>query len=215
MLSISDRCPQAVGDKARELHQAHADSPIAVAVIQRLTADPKMERVWKELAKQRRKKHQRTGRPHHELTEKFAPIGYDKAVTGLLEHAFNLGRLTLMLPSPDQPMRPFEALAKEIRDRAKRLKGRDQASQIIRRRLQAEADAYERVTVAAYDPAEAIAGEIAFCLQSVFGRSMYGVTAAITNVITEQNITDLMVRNWTRRAARRSSKLDPAKNCTI
>jgi hypothetical protein len=155
-------CPSFVPDhiaaKARELREAHADSPIAAAVIERLTTDPRMRRVWDELAKQRRKEHRRTGEPLYKVAGRFASAGINEqaAAVGLLEHAFNHGRLTLMLPQADQPDRPFEGLAKKLRDLAPQ--GKDQASQTIAKRLRAEADVCEGVTVAAYDPAEAIAG---------------------------------------------------------
>jgi hypothetical protein len=206
-------CPSFVRDhiaaKARELRQAHADSPIAVAVIERLTTDPRMRRVWDELTKQRRKEHRRTGEPLHKVAQRFASAGIDEraAATGLLEQAFNHGRLTLMLPQADQPDRPFEVVAKTLRDVA-RQQGRDQASQTLAKRLEAEADAIEGIIVAAYDPAEAIAGGIAFYLQSVFGSPMYKTTAIIASVITKREITERKVRTWVGHKARSH----PAKN---
>jgi hypothetical protein len=194
-LLIPEWVPDDIATKARELHQAHAECPIARAVIERLTTDPRMRRVWDELAKQRREKHQRTGEPHHKLAERFASIGQDKAIAGLFEFAVTMGRGTLMLPPPDQPDRPYEALAKKLRGLAKE-QGRDRVSQIIAKRLDAEADAIERITVAAYNPPEAIASEIAGWLQSVFGSPMYGTTAIMASVITGCDITDRKVRTW-------------------
>ena len=205
-------CPSFVPDhiaaKARELRQAHADSPIAVAVIERLATDPRMRRVWGELAKQRRKEHRQTGEPLYKVAERFALTGIDEraAAIGLLELAFNHGRLTLMLPQADQPDRPFEGLAKKLRESAP--EGRDQASLTIAKHLRATADACEGITVAAYDPAEAIAGAIAHFLQSVFGSPMITTTATIVRVITQREIPNRQVRTWVKRIPRSH----PAKN---
>lgn len=200
--------PDHIATKACELRQEHAGSPIAIAVIERLTTDPRMQRVWGQLAKQRRKKHRRTGAPLHKVTERFASVGIDQqaAAVGLLEQAFNLGRLTLALPQADQPDRPFDELAKKLRKLAPQ--GKDRASQTIAMHLRAVAAICEGVTVAAYGPAEAIAGEIAGFLLSVFGTPMFTTTAIVVRVIMQREIPDRKVRTWLERI-RRSH---PAKN---
>jgi hypothetical protein len=166
-----------------------------------------MRRVWGQLTKQRRKKYLRTGEPLHKVTERFASIGIDEqaAAVGLLEHAFNQGRLTLMLPQADRPDRPLEAAAKVLRDFARRQR-KDRAGQARAKRYQAAADTCAGITLAAYDPAKAIAGEIARFLQSVFGSPMYKTTAIIASVITECEITDREVRTWVKALSH------PAKN---
>jgi hypothetical protein len=177
-----------IAAKARELHQAHSHSAIAVAVIERLATDPRMQRVWDEFAKRKRsrdKKQRRTEQPLYRVAERFASAGIDErtAAAGLFEFAVTMGRATLMLPSADAPERPWEGTAKAVRDVAKQLGG-DHISQIIARRLRREADAYERITVTAYNPPKAIALEIAGWLENVFGSPMYGITAI--SVITER-----------------------------
>jgi hypothetical protein len=194
-LSIPDSVPDHIAAKARELHEAHNDSAIAVNLIEQLVADARMQRVWLELAKRNRK-----------VAEQFASAGIndEAAATGLLEFVFNLGRLTLMLPPADKPAQPFAELAQRLREKAEGL-GRDQASQAIAMRLRAEADAYEQITAAAYNSAENIAVQIARWLKSVFGISMYKITAILTSVITGCKISERKVRTWVT-ADRRNSE---------
>ena len=161
------------------------------------------------LAKQRRKEHQQTGEPRYKVAERFALTGIDEraAAVGLLEQAFNLGRLTLALPQANQPTRPLEAAAKMLRDFARR-QSRNRAGQARAKRYQAAADTCAGITLAAYNPAEAIAVEIAGFLQSVFGSPMYKTTAIVAGVITEREIPDREVRTWVERIPRSH----PAKN---
>jgi hypothetical protein len=189
-LRVSPAVPDHVAAKARELYRTYrGHSTVAAQLIERLM-DDRMQGVWKYV-----------DRCDKQIDGKFAVKGIDKkaAEIGLLEFAFNLGRLTLALPGLiDPPDAPFSGLAKDIKDRADQLSGNDAASRAIRRRLYAEADAYAQITVAAYDPPKAIAREIAGWLRAVFGESMYGITATITNVILppEYEISERRVRTW-------------------
>lgn len=194
-LLIPDWCPKQIGDKARELHRLHSGSPIAVAVIERLTTDRRMRRVWDELTKERRENHRRTGKPLHKLAGKFDFIGHDSAVAGLFEFAANIGRLTLALPTPDHPDRPFQALADRLKEEAKRL-GNDRISKKITKQLLMVAENCEATILAAYNPEKNIAVEVAYWLDTVFGSPKYKTTAIITGVITGRAITDRKVRTW-------------------
>lgn len=190
--------PDQVAAKANKLHQANSNSPIAVALIKRLAGDLRMRRVWEELAKSNRQ----TGEPYHKLTEKFALlVDHNNAVAGLFEFAFNLGNLTAMLPQADNPDRPFQPRAKRLKDEASTL-GRDPSSQIIAGQLLATATYCDGVTVAAYNPDEAMAVRIACWLESVFGSGKLRTTATITSVITGHEVTDRHVRNWLRKLRR-------------
>jgi hypothetical protein len=161
-----------------------------------------MRRVWKELAKLNRQ----TGEPYHKLTEKFAPLGdHDNAVARLFEFAFNLGNLTAMLPQADNPDRPFLRRAKRLKDEASTL-GRDPSSQKIAAQLLATATYCEGFTVAACNPDQAMAVEIARWLGSVFGSPKLKTTATITSVITGHEVTDRDVWNWLRTVSRRSRR---------
>jgi hypothetical protein len=192
-LQIPDWVPDHIAAKALELRQTHADSAIAVDLIERLTNDTRMKRVWSELAKQDRK----AKGPRYRVDTPFASRGIDErnAAAGLLEQAFNIGRLTLMLPSPDRPMRPFVRLAQRLRSEAEGLDG-DYASRMIAAHLQRLAGVCEGITGAAHEPAKAIATEIAHWLRTVFGKRMYGITARITSVIAGQEISERKVRTW-------------------
>jgi hypothetical protein len=200
-LLIPDWCPEHVAGKARELHRRHSKSPLASAVIERLTNDPRMERVWRELAKRSRKEHQPTEEPIHKVTEKFAPVDQKAAVAGFFEQAANLGWLTLSLPQADKPDRPFEDRAKELRDDAEQLMrdvrppeiGQKPAEHLLR-----AAEDLENVTVAVRDPAKAIGSQIALWVKQVFGNPLLKTTATVTIVITGREVTPWMVRNWVR-----------------
>jgi hypothetical protein len=118
-LKIPAWVPDHIAAKARDLRQAHADSAIAVDLIERLTTDALMRRVWGELAKRSRS----TKGPRHKVAAKFVSRGIDErsAAAGLLEFAFNHGRLTLMLPSASNPARQYKARAQKYRDDAEQL----------------------------------------------------------------------------------------------
>jgi hypothetical protein len=192
-LKIPDWVPDHIAAKARDLHQAHADSAIAVDLIERLTTDTRMQRVWAELAKRNRK----TKGLRYNVAARFASHGIDErsAAAGLLEFAFNHGRLTLMLPSADNPARPYNARAQKYRDEAEQL-AHDPGGQGIRQLLLLLARYCDSITYSAHDPSEAIAREIASWLETVFGSPMYNTTATITSVITGQAITERKVRTW-------------------
>jgi hypothetical protein len=198
--------PSYIADKAVELRQAHSDSQIGVDLIDRLAADARMQRVWSELAK----RDSGTKGPRYRVAAKFASHGIDEgsAAVGLLEFAFNLGRLTLTLPSSDNPARPYKVLAQKYRHEAEELAD-DRGGQGIRWRLLALARYCDAITASAHNPSKAIAGEIAGWLETVFGSPMYKTTATITSVITGREITDRKVRTWLT-ADRRNS--EPCQN---
>lgn len=204
--NIPEWVPDYIAAKARELRQAHADSAIAVDLIERLTTDVRMRRVWAELDKRNR----RTKGPRHIVAARFASRGIDErsAAAGLLEFTFDLGRLTLMLPSADNPARPYKARAQKYRDESEQLAD-DPDGQGIRRRLLALAQYCDSITYSAHNPSEAIATEIASWLTTVFGTPMFKITALITGVITRQEISERKVRTWV--AAPFARKSHPAK----
>jgi hypothetical protein len=192
-LKIPGWVPDHIAAKARKLRLAHADSAIAVDLIERLTTDARMRRVWGELAKRSRS----TKGPRHKVVAKFVSRGIDEqsAAAGLLEFAFNHGRLTLMLPSADNPARPYKARAQKYRDEAEQL-AHDPGGQGIRQLLLLLARYCDSITASAHNPSEAIAVEIASWLETVFGSPMYKTTATITSVITGQAVTERKVRTW-------------------
>jgi hypothetical protein len=191
--NIPEWVPDYIAAKARELRQAHADSAIAVDLIERLMTDVRMGRVWAELGKRNR----RTKGPRHNVAARFASRGTDErsAAAGLLEFAFNLGRLTLMLPSTDNPARPYKARAQKYRDEAEQLV-HDRGAQGIRQLLLLLARYCDLITYSAHNPSEAVAVEIAHWLETVFGSPMYKTTATITSVIVGQGISERKVRTW-------------------
>jgi hypothetical protein len=184
--------PDYIAKKARELRDKHSGNPIALAVIERLTTHPNMRTVWKELSKQSREKHQRTGRPLHKLTERFA-TDRNAALANLFEFACNIGRLTLSLPSPHKPERIYKALAQRLRDETKRLTN-DPFAKGIREHLLWLARRCEAITASGHDPSETIAVEMATYLKEVFGSSMHKITAIIASVITGAEINQRRVR---------------------
>src|SRR5262249_11658242 len=99
------------------------------------------------------------------------------------------------------PDRPFLPLAKRLKDEASTL-GRDPSSQTIGEQLLETAKYCEGVTVAAYNPDEAMAVQIALWLESVFGSVKLKTTATIASVITGHELTDRHVRNWLRKLRR-------------
>ncbi len=206
-LQIPDWVPDHVAAKARELHEAHRQSPIAVGVVERLMTDPRMRRVWHELAKRNRRS---KARRHHEIAARFVERGIDEkaAIAGLLEFAFDRGRLTLMLPPGDNPRRPYRARAQRYRDEAEQL-ANDPGGQGIRQLLLSLAQRCEAVTLSAHAPSEAIAVGVAHFFESVFGSPKYTTTATITAVITGQNITVRKVRSLL--AALKNDRSHPAK----
>jgi hypothetical protein len=132
-------------------------------------------------------------------------VDRNDAIAGLFEFAFKLGNLTAMLPQAENPDRPFLPLAKRLTDEANTL-GRDPSSQIIAEQLLATAAYCERVTIAAYNPDEAMTVQIARWLESVFGSAKLKTTATITSVITGHEVTDRHVRNWLRTSSSHSAK---------
>ena len=200
-LSIPDWCPKHVGDKARELHRLH--SKYAGALIERLATDPRMQRVWDELAK--RKRYRRREEPHHKVVERFASAGIDEhaAAAGLLEHAFNNGRVNLLPLSngADEFKKKAGALRTDVERLEKRMRPRN-VGQNYASCLRRAADIYDRIGYEHRDQAKGIACNIAFWLKTVFGSPMYTTTATITSVITGREITDRKVRTWLRMPAR-------------
>ena len=192
-LQVPAWIPDHIAAKAQELHRAHAGSTVAVDLIERLTTDARMRRVWGELAKRSRS----TKGPRHKVVAKFVSRGIDEqsAAAGLLEFAFNHGRLTLMLPSADNPARPYKALAQKYRDEAEEL-AHDRGGQGIRQLLLLLARHCDSITYSAHNPSEAVAVEIAHWLETVFGSPMYKTTATITGVIVGQEISERKVRTW-------------------
>jgi hypothetical protein len=207
-LQIPEWVPDYIAAKALELRQA-TGSAIAAELIERLTTDPRMRRVWAELAKQDRK----AKGPRYKVTARFASRGVDQraAAIGLLEFAFSLGRLTLMLPSADKPARPYKALAQKYRDDAERL-GDDPGAQGVAAGLLILARHCDSIRASVHNPSEAIASEIAHWLETVYGSPMYKTTAVVTSVITGQEISERKVRTWVAAPfGSRHSKSHPAK----
>ncbi len=192
--------PEYIARKARELNKKHRKSPIAVAVIERLTTDPKMKRVWNELAKQSRSPeppHRSTG-SLYKVAKRFEGIDQQAAITDLFEQAVRLGWLTLSLPQADDPARPFKELGKKLRAQADLLRnkcpfgiGDKLADHVL-----IAAVGCEDISVAACNPDENIAREIAAYLESVFGKPMFNTTATIASVITKKTVTPRKVRTW-------------------
>lgn len=193
-LLVPDWCPDHIVRKARALHELHRESPIAVGVIERLTTDPRMRGVWVQLSKQSREGHKRTGKPLHKLAERFGSIGHDNAVADLFEFAVKIGRLTLALPSADEPDHPFQALADRLKAEAKPLLGKDIVSKKIAKELLTVAARCEAVTIATYKPGENIAREVAAWLDFVFDSPKYKLSAIIAGVITGHEISSRKVR---------------------
>src|SRR5262249_14634038 len=110
--------------------------------------------------------------------------------------AATMGRLTYMLPSPDDPLRPFQPLADRLKEEASQIKGKDAVSQDIAGMLRSVAEHCERVTASRHDPDKAIAVEIAGRLDAVFGSPKYKTAATIASVIVEHDITERDVRTW-------------------
>jgi hypothetical protein len=209
-LQIPDWVPDHIAARALELRQARADSAIAVDLIERLTTDSRMKRVWSELAKRDRT----TKGSLHKVAAKFDSSSVDEraATIGLLEFAFNLGRLTLMLPSADKPARPYKALAQKYHDDAERLMD-DPGAQGIRMLLLILAQYCGSTRASAHNPSEVIATEIAHWLKTVFGKSMHGITALITGVITgRESQSAKFAPGWRRRSGRGTRNHTPPKN---
>jgi hypothetical protein len=108
-------------------------------------------------------------------------------------------------------MQPYKARAQRYRDDAEQLAG-DPGAQGISERLLALARYCESIMIAAHNPPEDIAGEIAHWLETVFGSPMYQTTATIVSVITGQEISERKVRTWMAAPfGSRRSKSHPAK----
>jgi hypothetical protein len=215
-LQIPEWVPDPIADKARELHQRHRKSPIAVALIQRLVSDPRMKGVWDELRKQGRdleKGHRMTG-PRYKLAKKFEAIGVDEkaAVVGLFEQAVNVGRLTLSLPPEKAVSNYWTQQAAKLRADAERIAKHptpDKSAAAFARRLIKAAEAYEGLRFKTHDQLPGVAGSIALYMKEVFGQPMYETTAAITGTIMEVKVTGRLVRRWETALSRAAS--DPAK----
>jgi hypothetical protein len=183
--------PDYIAEKARELREKHSGNQIALDVIDRLVTHPKMQTVWKEFNKRSRENHQRTGRPLHELTERFAATAdRNAALADFLEFACNLGRRTLELPLPN---RTEATMAKALRADAERL---ERAGRKGARRLRRAAEVYERLQYKPGDRAKHIARGLALWLAAVFGSPMYQTTATVTSIITGREIDKREVRTW-------------------
>jgi hypothetical protein len=208
-LTIPTWVPELVAQAARTLraHYLKSNSISHNVILERLIADERMRRVWKELSRHRREQHQ----PTDAFLRSSELLKQDAAMTSLFYFALNLAvnapavitrkELETVRSETLHRVAALRAAADEIRlygpSQAAAAKVNDDIARHLEEplpRMEASRLVVERDT----GDAQARCFSILFtgyCRQ-VFGSPLYGTTATVASVALGREITARAVREW-------------------
>jgi hypothetical protein len=207
--------PPLVREQAHALRSEllRSGTPDDIAVVERLTSDPRMEAVWTYLQKRRRVGYRRTGY-EHAPHDPMAHSGVNRSsfpsrAVWLQQLAMRALYIDIIawgrgFAAPSSPRHPYHADADRLRAEVRFLGNEPFGlSAATKRRLASllrrTADAYESAAKEARartveELPRYLAAMIAGRLHELFGERMYGQAATVAGLIMERDMTVAMVR---------------------
>jgi hypothetical protein len=217
-LTVPTWVPEPVARAARTLreHYLKSNNVKHNAVLERLIADERMRRFWKEFSRHRREQHQKTDaflRSANVLwIDSEAPQDHQNAaMNSLLNFAVNLAVNAPRVITPKEletvrsgmldKVAALRLAADEIRRYGPSQAAAAKANDDIARNLEEQLSKMEASPLVVHrDTGDAQAR--CFCIlftdycRQLFGSPLYGITAIIANVALEREITARTVEGW-------------------
>jgi hypothetical protein len=210
-LMLPDWVPQLVAREAKALFREAAHCPDELKLIRRLATDPRMNKVWFELQRRRRKGRKLTNEFLHSVS---LPGPFDKdqaakrrnvAMTALFQTAVARGRLGISMGSPVS----VEAARRLDRERAAGLREDAKVFDAMKkgaaaRKLVRAAQVYEKRANELFMFGHGKTAAVGFAVQTaklmcdLFGSPMYGTVATVSSVALNREIEPHTVREWCR-----------------
>jgi hypothetical protein len=209
--------PPLVREQAHALRSEMLKSgtPDDIAVLDRMTSDPKMEAVWKYLQKHRRAGYRRTDDYEHAVRDPMAHSGVNRSSfptraswlqqLAMRELYIEAVRWACAYAAPASPDHLYLTDALRLRGEAQQCLEREPfglsvaTKRRLATRLRRAADAYtdaakEARTKASEEIPRYVMMMIAGRMHDLFGKRMYGQAATIASLIMERDVTPTMVR---------------------
>ncbi len=196
LLQIPEWFPQCLVPKARELHarELSLGHDADAALIERLVADHRMDKVWRELSKTKRVEHQTTSEPWHRVTP---PLGsfpvpdidlHQRAFLELFIYTFSIARH----PNLPGASIPYAERARQLRLDAETVatERSKKEGEKVAKKLIAAAEEYERLarTPRTRDQIVSITRDLAELMKERFGSHFYGTVATLVSVAVDQKL---------------------------
>jgi hypothetical protein len=202
LLQIPGWFPPCLVSKAKELYarELNLGREVDAALIERLVADPRMERVWQELSKRIRVEHKATNEPVHPVTP---PDGFvSNPDTELRQRAFLelfVGTFVVVRhPNLPRARIPYSTRAERLRRDARTLvaeRPQKEGAKAVKK-LIAAAEEYERLarTSRPRDQILSITKDVVMLMKERFGSHLYRTAATLISVAVDQKVNVDFVR---------------------
>jgi hypothetical protein len=208
--------PPLVREQAQALHSELLKSGTAddIAVLERITSDPRMEAVWKYLQKHKRTGYRRTEVYEHAVRDPQAHSGVNRSSfptravwlqqLAMREVYIDAVRWARMCAAPASSDHPYLTDALRLRAEAQILENEPFGLSVAMKRrlatrLRRAADAYadaakEARAKTSEEIPRYVMMMIAGRMHNLFGKRMYGQAATIASLIMQRDVTPTMVR---------------------